>query len=160
MAPTLGACAFRTAIQRRADVRRAVCRADVRRAVGVGTSPTQYCCLRSRGVMVGQWRAVAAAIASACCTIVVGAPAGAHGPQTVPCTFNKPFRAWTGHAAQCQPGAQVKCKTSSDCADLPGACCPHYGPGVGSCTLLLNTPCSLASHITFKKETGLLGWRR
>ena len=54
-------------------------------------------------------------------------------PPTVPCTFNKPFRDWTGAAAQCQAGAQVSCQTSSDCAGLPGSCCPHYGPGVGTC---------------------------
>jgi hypothetical protein len=91
--------------------------------------------------MAGRWRAVAAAVAAACCaTVLLGAPAaGAEAPllQTVPCTFNKPFRGWTGAAAQCQPGAQVKCQTSSDCAKLPGACCPHYGPGVGTCAWLL-----------------------
>eukprot|EP01047_Picozoa_sp_COSAG01_P003513 COSAG01_NODE_105_length_26080_cov_7.640237_6_plen_141_part_00 len=53
-----------------------------------------------------------------------------------PCTFNREFVQWTGAAAQCTPGAPVPCVTSSDCAALPGACCPHYGPGQGSCGFL------------------------
>jgi len=52
---------------------------------------------------------------------------------TVPCVFNKPFVSWTGAASQCQPQMTVSCATSADCANLPGACCPHYGPGTGSC---------------------------
>ena len=55
------------------------------------------------------------------------------GNQSVPCVFNRPFLGWTGASSSCRPGAQVACQTSSDCASLPGACCPHYGPGVGTC---------------------------
>jgi hypothetical protein len=70
-------------------------------------------------------------------------------PPTVPCTFNTPFRGWTGAAPQCRPGAQLKCQTSADCAGLPGACCPHYGPGTASCAGLSCVRDSLNSTASF-----------
>jgi hypothetical protein len=71
--------------------------------------------------------------------LIVGlqpAAAAATNGSWYPCTFNREFVQWTGAAAQCTPGAPVPCVTSSDCAALPGACCPHYGPGQGSCGFL------------------------
>ena len=70
-------------------------------------------------------------------------------PPTVPCAFNTPFRGWTGAAPQCRPGAQLKCQTSADCAGLPGACCPHYGPGTASCAGLSCVRDSLNSTASF-----------
>ena len=74
---------------------------------------------------------MAGLLASLLASLLAAAVAGSS--STVPCTFNRAFVGWTGAAPQCPGGAPVGCKTSQDCARLPGACCPHYGPGVGTC---------------------------
>ena len=72
--------------------------------------------------------------------LMLAASAFGEGPSpsasTIPCAFNSPFLGWTGVSPTCQPGARVACKTSADCAALAGACCPHYGPGTGTCAFL------------------------
>jgi hypothetical protein len=50
---------------------------------------------------------------------------------TVPCSFNRPFVDWSGQSGSsaCIPRNPVPCTEDGDCAALPAACCPHYGPG-------------------------------
>lgn len=71
------------------------------------------------------------AAALLCAAATSGAPAG-----TVPCRFAVGFTGWTGGGGCPSAGATASCDSDAECNSpkMPGACCPHYGPGVGNCS--------------------------